>query len=107
MGAGTFLAVVAGICHAEDNDEAKNPVITGIHVEVIGFPDPESVVRDFIRDLILLEEGIRFSETLLDRSIRALRRTRRFDSIEVDSSERDGKFELHFKLSLRTYFFVT
>ncbi len=99
IAAGVLLASVAGICHAEGNTEAKNPVITAIKVEVIDFPDPEGVIREFILDLIQLEEGTRFSETLLDESIRALRHTRRFDFIDVDSSEGDGQFELHFKLT--------
>lgn len=94
-----MLASVAGICHAEGNTSVENPVITAIHVEIVDFPDPEGVIREFILDLIQLEEGARFSEPLLDESIRALRRTRRFDFIDVDSSDGDGQFELHFRLT--------
>ena len=97
--AGLLLASVAANCQADSNTGVENPVITAVHVEVIDFPDPEGIIRKFSRDLIPLEVGDRFSETLIDQSIRALRNTRRFDFIDVDSSEGDGQFKLHFKLT--------
>jgi outer membrane protein insertion porin family len=68
-----------------------NQHITRIIVKVRDLPDYEVELADLARNLIVLREGDRFSPDLLQESIEALKISKRFREIHVDSErEKEG-----------------
>ena len=76
----------------------QNPLITEIRVNIQGHPDPNGKLQHMGRRLIRLHPGDRFSAVLVEKSIQALERSRRFEHINVDSMEDRDRFELVFSL---------
>jgi len=91
-------------CHAnEKGTDLHSPAhldqrITRIIVKVRGLPDYEAELAELARNLIVLREGDRFSPDLLQESIEALRISKRFREIHVDSEPESEGIALLFHL---------
>lgn len=86
-----FLSTSFGYASAEqtgsDMAPVSLPVVAEIAVELLNFPGDEAVWIEMARSLISLRAGDRFSADQLQASIDALKKCKRFQKINVDSSE--------------------
>ncbi len=74
--------------------EEDAPRVSRINIEFLTL---ETVSREAVLAHVQIREGMRYSQTLIDRSIRSLYQTRRFDFIEARTADLpDGSVELTF-----------
>ncbi len=74
------------------------PVITEITVQIIDYPGDPSELTKMAREFIFLKEGDHFSADKMAQSIDALKLSKRFQEIGVDSEEEPDRMVLRFQL---------
>lgn len=96
--------VHASWCHAFFKENAKgttapsDKVIARIVIKLGDLPDDSGELIKLARDLIVFKEGEAFSPDSLERSIEALKVSRRFQEIHVDSRQEERGIALLFNL---------
>jgi outer membrane protein insertion porin family len=100
-------ALPGGIAHSSADSEESDrhlaldaaPVISEIRIEVRDFSGNGTDLIEMARNLIFLRQGEQFSPPLLQESIEALRLSKRFREIHVDSKEDKAGITLVFTLT--------
>jgi outer membrane protein insertion porin family len=91
-------------CHSSFNENGKSTaapsdkVIARIGINLGDLPDDTRELIQLARDLIVLKEGEPFSPDSLERSIEALKLSKRFGEIHVDSRQEERGIALLFSL---------
>jgi outer membrane protein insertion porin family len=103
-----LLPVLLGIApfgHAESATDGAvtlsvaASIVSNIHVKVRDSVDHETKWIEMARSIIFIREGDRFSPARLQESIEALRKSKRFEEIHVDSEDENGRITLLFDLT--------
>jgi outer membrane protein insertion porin family len=84
--------------NAPDAPRAPAPLISQILVEIPGFQQREAALKALAQDCIFLRKGDRFSPALLQESIQALKLSKWFRKIDVDSRGEEEGIALLFRL---------
>ena len=74
-----LMAAMSGNGTAESLAPTDYPVITAIRIDIVDYPDPRGEIQGLVRELLLLKGSDQFSPSKLEKSIRTLRETDRFD----------------------------
>jgi outer membrane protein insertion porin family len=96
--------VHASWCHSSFNEKSKvtttssDEVISRICIRLDNLPNDTRELIRLARDMIVLKEGEPFSPDSLERSIEALKLSRRFQEINVDSRQEERGIALLFDL---------
>jgi len=91
--------------HAASGDEGPEaasvaaPIVSSVLLEVRDVAGRETEWLAMARSLIFLREGEPFSETRLQESIEALKVSKKFGEIHVDSKKEEGGISLQFQLT--------
>jgi outer membrane protein insertion porin family len=84
--------------NAPDAPPAPVPLISQILVEISGFQQREAALKALAQDCIFLRKGDRFSPALVQESIQALKLSKWFWEVDVDSREEEEGIALLFRL---------
>ena len=80
-------------------ESAASPIVARIFVELQDCPNHEAEWTEMARNVIFLREGDPFSATRLQESVEALRLSKRFREIKVESKEENKGITLLFHLT--------
>lgn len=84
--------------NVRETGAAEGPVISDIEISIPGDFSESALLERLARDLVRLKKGDLFSPSALEDSIRALRLSRRFSHVHVDSQEEGDCLALVFRL---------
>ncbi len=98
-----FSAPVLGSDTVKDQQENEKPVLTKIVINISNAPDNASYFKELAKSVIFFKEGEHFSNTLLQSSINALKLSKQFNKIHVDSKENNKNIELIFNLTVSRF----
>ena len=103
-----LLFVLVGnmpLCYADSEDDgsklesANSPIVAKILVELRDCANHETEWTEMARNVIFLREGDRFSATRLQESVAALKLSKKFREINVESKEENKRITLLFHLA--------
>ncbi|MBN1636214.1 MAG: outer membrane protein assembly factor BamA [Deltaproteobacteria bacterium] len=97
-----FFACFSSVYANSDQDglenDSANQLIHKIYIEILDAHGPEEQWIDLIRNTIYIQEGQLFSPSLLQDSIKALKLSNKFQSIDVESREELGAISIVLRL---------